>query len=86
MIFTFSTCEDVITCTLTLSQAAPFFFPRHVLERCRQRGDLRVSGNIIKTESRVRVQMECEVLGVEIERNLIMKVNYVGKDGEIAMS
>ncbi len=30
--------------------------------------------------------MECEVLGVEIERNLIMKVNYVGKDGEIAMS
>lgn len=45
---------------------------------------MRVSGNIIKTESRVRVQMECEVLWVS-ERNLIMKVNYMGNYEEIAI-
>lgn len=84
VIFTFSTCGDLITCTFDLSQTVPFFFPLLCSRELQAEGDLRVSGNTIKTESRVRVQMECEVLWVS-ERNLIMKVNYMGNYEEIAI-
>jgi len=71
---------------MTLSQAVSFFFPCYVFllsllcsRELQAERDLRASRNIIKAESRVRVQMECEVLWVRA-RNLIMKVNYMGKD------
>lgn len=84
MIFTFSTCGDLITCTFDFEPGCSFLLSPLCSRELRAEGDLRVSGNIIKTESRVRVQMECEVLWVS-ERNLIMKVNYMGNYEEIAI-